>query len=114
MRIGELNQSVAINGGFPGTYVWKNGTSYYLNGDTSTGEIHFSVNGRNDEEFTRFHVTRSINGTNIGIWYTGTKRTNIVKDSLPSSKEGEWTGWWAENQGNCDAAAAEFWTAVQT
>jgi hypothetical protein len=72
-KVGELKQTVEITNGFPGTYKWAGGTSYYLNGKPGTGEIHFSVNGADNEEFKSFHVTRDVNGSNVGIWFNADK-----------------------------------------
>ena len=112
-KLKDLKKSVVIDNGFPGTYTYRGGTSYYLNGITGAGEIHFSINGSDNTDFTKFHVTYSVGGSNVGIWFIGDTFSNPPNlQNLPSSKMEDWKTWWANNKSNVVAAAQEFWTKV--
>lgn len=114
-KVGELNQVVTITNGFPGQYKWLGGTSYYLNGDTAQGEIHFSVSGKDTEEFKSFHITPDVlSGTNVGIWFNPPNWTPSPNlKNLPDSKKSDWEKWWTTNQQNVIAVAQDFWIEVQ-
>jgi hypothetical protein len=112
-KIGQLKHVVNITKGFPGTYQWNGGTSYYLIGKSSDGGIHFSVNGNANDEFTSFHVTHELSGTNVGIWFHGSDWDNNNTKNLPEHKEEEWEKWWKDNESKVKEAAAQFWTLVQ-
>jgi len=112
-KVKDLKTSVTIADGFPGTYKYTGGTSYYLNGITGAGEIHFSVNESANSEFTKFHLSYSISGTNIGIWFVGDTRSGKPNvQSLPSFKMDQWKSWWETNQKNVENAGREFWKNV--
>jgi hypothetical protein len=96
-----------IANGFPGRYQTAGGTSYYLNGDTNADTIHFSVRDPND--LSAWHITYSLDGSNIGIWYHGGVFHNVNKNNIPPSKFKAWNTWWTANKGYCDAAAADLY-----
>jgi hypothetical protein len=102
---------VQIAHGFPGLYKWNRGMSYYFKGDSKAGEIHFTVPG-NEEMFADFHITRSITGSNVQIWYKNGKYSNINKINLPPSKQDIFKTWWGNNQAACNEAAADFWAKM--
>ena len=111
-----VNQPVAIQNGFPGTYSTAGGTAFYLNGDSNAGEIHFTVNPNQSNKFSAFHLTRSVDGSNVGIWYNekpggGLKPPSPNTKNLPGSKEAAWKKWWSEHEADCNAAALDFWNA---
>ncbi len=113
-KIKDLNTNVTITQGFPGNYIWMSGMSYYLNGDTSIDTIHFSVPGQALEDFRTFHVTKSFDGSNVGIWFNGPNYSDPPNTkNLPASRLPDWTAWWKAQQENVKSAAAEFWTNVQ-
>lgn len=90
---------VVIRNGFPGTYSPIGGTSFYLDGDRKAGDIHFSVNPNPVNQFSAFRLTRSVDGSNVGIWYNETPGGGIGPASvnarnLPSFKEAAWAAWW--------------------
>ena len=112
-KIGQLAVQVQINQGFPGNYVWKGGTSYYLNGEKNTGDIHFSVPGNEVDDFTSFHITPQVlDGTNVGIWFHGETWSNNNTNNLPTHKKDTWETWWRENQLKVKQAAADFWNKL--
>jgi hypothetical protein len=96
-----------INNGFPGSYQTAGGASYYLNGDASADTIHFSVNDPNN--VNAFHLTYSLTGSNIGIWYNGGIFSNVNSRNIPDYKLAAWNDWWKANRANCHAAAADFY-----
>jgi hypothetical protein len=110
--IKDLIQEVTIDSGFPGTYKWTGGTSYYLDGNTGSGEIHFSINGGDNDTFAAFHITYSITGSNVGIWYNGSAFSNVNRKNLPPGKFLAWNTWWAANKANCNSAATDFWNKL--
>ena len=95
-----------ITDGFPGTYKRAGGRSWYLNGDTSAGTIHFSINGT---DLSAWHITYSLTGTNIGIWYHGATFSNVNENNIPGSKYAAWVQWNEDNWRACDAAAADLY-----
>lgn len=110
MKISALKQTVIITQGFPGTYIWKGGTSYYAD----KSPVHFSINGGDNDEFTLFHVTPDVlDGTNIGIYFNKDGFSNVNDKSLPSHKAQQWQDWWKNNQEAVKQAAQEFWNKVQ-
>jgi hypothetical protein len=119
--ISELAQEVEITQGFPGTYQWNRGISYYKNGDVSQGEIHFSLPGTSGT-FKTYHISRDYGGKNAQIWYKegkldqkwdGEKNVDKIETiNLPGSEQSQFWGWYKINKGNCDKAAAEFWTIL--
>lgn len=111
-KIKKLKESVKIVGGFPGTYTWKGGRSYYPDG---TENIHFTLDYKSDDDgFYKFHVTKSIGGSNVHIYYIKGVSNGVGKLFLPHDKLKIWQEWWtSENKGLCDQAALEFWQNVQ-
>ena len=109
-KIKNLAETVKIEQGFPGTYQWTGGTSYYLNGESNQGDIHFSVSSNPEDDFTAFHITPQVlTGTNVGIWFQEATWSNNNTKNLPSHKNEEWETWWAANQLKVEAAAVDFW-----
>jgi hypothetical protein len=109
----QINR-VVIRNGFPGIYSPIGGSSFYLDGNGEAGDIHFSVNPNPVNQFSAFHLTRSVDGSNVGIWYNETPGGGIGPASvnarnLPGYKQGAWAAWWEENHAACDAAALDFW-----
>jgi len=107
----DLPGEVTITNGFPGQYIWLRGSSWYLDGFANQGEIHFTVNAKNDdEEFSAWHMTRSVERlSNVGIWFHGADFSNVNTNNLPSSRSASWTTWWDANKANCELAAKDFW-----
>jgi hypothetical protein len=101
------NPFIINNGAFAGNYQTAGGASYYLNGDTSADTIHFSVNDPNSVSV--FHLTYSLAGSNVGIWYRGGGFNNVNAKNIPAYKLRDWNTWWTANKANCDAAAADFY-----
>lgn len=112
-KIKDLSEEVVIDNGFPGTYRWIGGTSYYLGGNTNEGQVHFSINGGENEDFTKFHITHSINGSNVQVFFKEDGEFSgsqyIKRDNLPLHKEEQWNEFWAANENNFIAAAKDFW-----
>jgi len=109
-KLRDLPTNVTITEGFPGEYIWPGGTSYYLDGNRNSGQIHFSLEGGNDDELINFHISRSIHGLNVGIWYKpGGVYSNTNVKNLPTAEKAEFESWWNDNEDNCHAAAKDFW-----
>jgi len=86
---------------------------YYLNGDSSKGEIHFTVPGSAGRLFEEFHISRAYGGINAPIYYK--KGVYSSTDAhLPSGDEALWKKWLNDHEADCDAAALEFWNSLNT
>jgi len=119
--ISRLAQEVEITQGFPGAYIWNRGISYYLNGDPSQGEIHFSLPGMSGT-FETYHVSRDYGGKNAQIWYKegvldkkgpGNNRVDKIEIiNLPATEQAVFWKWYNINKDKCHKAAAEFWTIL--
>ncbi len=116
-KIKDLKHEVKLTDEFDGTYKWKGGTSYYLNGNSSSGEIHFSINGGNNDDFKGFHITRSIGGLNAQVFFTGATMQvhsgSPKLNNVPTAEKLLWNTWWTANKDKVKKAGAEFWKKVQ-
>lgn len=118
VKLKDMSDHVSITGSFAGTYRRGSGTSYYLNGTDKSSEIHFTVSGNPDSDFRKFHISHPVGSGGMNgreFYFRGTPDTKDDQDQhLPTTERKEWEAWIAKNRADCNAAATEFWNALNT
>ena len=107
----QLSLQVAIDQGFPGTYIVpkSTGNSYYLNGESTEGDIHFTVEQAGWNAEGKFHISRDVGGANYSVYYIGDVYSPPPKCDAIGEKVKAGELWMKENKTKCDEAATAFW-----
>jgi hypothetical protein len=116
----DLADSVTISvAPYTGKYTTNNSPgddtySYYLNGKTTASNVHFTVGptGRGKSDFTTFHITIDINGSNGAIWYDRGTFKSVNTKNLPPAKLLLFDAQWKGHEQEFNSMARQFWTAL--